>query len=393
MDVVYNHTYLTEKSWFNLTVPEYYYRQSESGGFANGSGCGNETASERKMMRRFIIDSILYWTKEYHIDGFRFDLMGLHDVHTMNYIRQALDEEGYEDVILYGEPWDAGSNQIYWPNKPANMSNVYQLSNGIGVFNSDFRDAVKGSVFHKTDGAFVQGMNGDGWYDADLMTSIRGSISTWANTPNQSVAYVSAHDNLTLYDKLTASMLPDEKSLNPYKRHESVIQANKQAAVLLFTSQGAVFMQAGEEFGRSKNGNNNSYSSPIELNQIDWSLVKTNEDLISFYQGLIKIRQNYPPLRDNSIKSAENILFSQDQVESLIAFTIPNQAAKTDDWKIMAVVLNSTESTQHITLEGEKLPAKWTIIADNQQAGLASLGELEGNELSIKAKQFYILVA
>ncbi|MDN6625783.1 MAG: type I pullulanase [Pisciglobus halotolerans] len=392
MDVVYNHTQLTETSWFNLTVPEYYYRQSESGGFANGSGCGNETASERKMMRRFMIDSILYWTKEYHIDGFRFDLMGLHDVHTMNYIRQALDDEGYEDIILYGEPWDAGSNQIYWPNIPANMGNVEELSTGIGVFNSDFRDTVKGSVFGKTDGAFVQGMNGNGWYDADLMTSIRGSISTWANTPNQSVAYVSAHDNLTLYDKLTASMLP-KSSLSQYKRHESVIQANKQAAVLLFTSQGAVFMQAGEEFGRSKYGDENSYSSPIETNQIDWSLVKTNEDLASFYQGLIKIRQNYPPLRDSSIESAETILFSQDQVENLMAFTIPNHFAKTGDWKTMAVVLNSTETAQRITLEGDNLPAKWTIIADDQQAGLISIGEIEGNDLSLDAKQFYILVA
>lgn len=393
LDVVYNHTSQTEEAWFNLTVPDYYYRQDASGAFADGSACGNETASERKMMRQYMVDSVLYWAKEYHIDGFRFDLMGLHDVETMNAIRKALNDEGLSEVILYGEPWDAGSNEIHWPNLPANTENVKELKEGIAVFNADFRDAVKGSVFESEHGGFVQGANDEnGLSDIDLILSLKANIDTWANTPNQTIAYVSAHDNLSLYDKLTSSLLPDV-SQETYQRHETVIQANKLAAVLLFTGQGAVFMQAGEEFGRSKYGDENSYQSPIEINQIDWRLVETNQDLLRYYEGLYQIRQHYVPLRDSETDTAQKMSFSHDPIENLVAYTISNPEPTQNSWKQLAVVLNATDKPQDITLQGTDLPEKWTIIADNDTAGLSPLGEITGNELTIAAKSAWILTA
>lgn len=403
LDVVYNHTLETKSSSFNLTVPDYYYRQTDMGEFADGSACGNETASDRSMMRKYMVDSILYWAIEYHLDGFRFDLMGLHDIETMNAIRTALNDNGLKQVILYGEPWDAGSNELAAPNLPANKSNAAHFMDGIAIFNDDFRDPVKGSVFNKTDGGFLQGQNGNDFHDVDVMAGICANTmgaaaseyeladKTWARTPSQVVTYNSAHDNLTLYDKLVESTFDE-----PYfGRNDWIIQINKLAAALLFTSQGALFMQAGEEFGRTKLGDENSFVSSVDVNKLDWSLSKTNSDLVDYYRGLSSIRHKFAPLRDATAQTAKSITFSRDSIENLIAYTIPNPYAREDDWRWMTVVLNSSDKMQKITLEGHtgELPANWTIVADKDHAGLEALKTVEGNTMTIEPHSALILVS
>lgn len=402
LDVVYNHTLETENSHFNVTVPDYYYRQTAEGDFANGSGTGNETASDRVMMRKYMIDSVLYWATEYHIDGFRFDLMGLHDVETMNAIRTALNERGLEDVILYGEPWDAGSNEIKEPNIPANKANIAHLMDGIAIFNDDFRDSLKGSVFDHKTGGFLQGWNGNGPSDNDVIAAICANVTgaahseydladkTWARNPSQVITYNSAHDNLSLYDKLAASLLDE----TDYQRDELVIQVNKLAAAALFTAQGGLFMQAGEEFGRTKFGDENSYVSPISINQLDWSLSITNRDLVDYYCGLWQIRSRYAPLRDATAQTAKAMTFSRDGIENLIAYTIPNAEAEESDWQWMAVVLNSSAETQEVNLESQtELPNQWTILANKDVAGVDSLGVIDGNTLTIEPRSALILVS
>ncbi|WP_208560294.1 type I pullulanase [Marinilactibacillus kalidii] len=404
LDVVYNHTFTYEASCFQSTVPDYYYRQDEHGMITNGSGCGNETASERKMMRKYMIDSLIYWAKEYHLDGFRFDLMGLHDVHTMNYIRQAFNDAGMADIILYGEPWNAGSVAIYEPNMPADKFHIQELADGIAIFNDEFRDAIKGPVFDEHKGGFLQGANGfedSAYMNGDLIGSLLANTQTvvgdfslpegkdWARNPSQVINYASAHDNLPLYDKLVRTLREDDN----FDRHEEIIQLNKLNAALLFTAQGGIFMQAGEEFGRTKFGDENSFNSPIETNQIDWSLVEQNKDVVDYYKGMIQIRKAYAPLRDKTNKTAEKIYFT-DLRENLIAYTIPNTLEENPRWTQMAVIMNTSWTSETIQLHSSlPLPEEWTIIANRHSAGTESLGVQVGQELLINPMEVLILVA
>lgn len=402
LDVVFNHTYLTEKSWFNLSVPDYYYRQTASGDFADGSCCGNEVASERKMVRKFIVDSIMHWATEYKIDGFRFDLMGLIDVETMNAVRTALDNAGLEKIVVYGEPWDAGTNEIKAPNRPANKREICYLKDRIAVFNDDLRDAVKGDVFEATDGGFVQGVDGEKQikgirYTSGLAAAILGNNcqrndleneDLWAKEPAQVIAYLSAHDNLTLWDKLVATTF-DATKPDSYQRNELLVEMNKLAAVLLFTSQGGIFLQAGEEFARSKLGDENSYISPITVNQIDWSLRETFSDLNDFYQGLFSLREAYPPLRDATEQTALAIRFIPNLGENLIAYTIPNNQLG-GMWKQLMVVVNSQNKVCQVKLA--EVPSKpWQILANNHRAGTMSLGEINGQVLEMAPTSLLIL--
>lgn len=403
MDLVFNHTPDTAASWFQRTVPDYYYRQDQNGAFANGSACGNEIATERRMVRKFIVDSVLYWAKEYRVDGFRFDLMGLIDVATMNQIRQALNQEGLEKVILYGEPWDAGSNEITLPNQPANKTSLSVLTPGIAVFNSNLRDQVKGDVFEETDGGFIQGMNGkkqkkEILYDKNLALAICGnqkSLSSnletgWAETPAQVIAYVSAHDNLSLWDKLVATSIR-EKDAASFQRNEELVQMNKLAAAILFTSQGGIFMQAGEEFARTKLGDENSYCSEIKINQIDWERRLLFKDLNEFYKGMQQIRQAYAPLRDWTDTTAKHIQVSDDKKENLLAYTIPN-ISDTGIWRQVAVIINSSSAQHTLQLKSYLgLPRQWQIIADNKGAGTVSKGIIKGNTCTIAAQSLLIL--
>lgn len=403
MDVVYNHTYKTEDSWFQFTVPDYYYRQDAQGNFSNGSGVGNETASERTMMRKFMIESILYWTEEYHIDGFRFDLMGVHDTETMNLIRQALDERGYEHVILYGEPWSGGELALPAPYKPADRNHVHDFSKNIALFNAEFRDSIKGHVFLDRDAAFLQGANEErvsNFTNIDLIAAIMANTrmdageydipeyKAWARVPTEVINYSSAHDNLTLYDKLILST----DSPTTQIRHEEIVEMNKISAAILMTSQGGIFFQAGEEFARTKYGNSNSYNASIAINRLDWSRAYEYSDLVEYYQGMIDIRKNYEPLRDATNKTSEMIYFKH-LPENLIAYIIPNVIDSLGPWETLFVTANTSNRPKTIDLptDNGKNTTKWKILANNKKANANGIGYIYGDTVILAPRQVYVL--
>ncbi len=390
MDVVYNHTFTAKGSCFENTVPGYYFRLKDDGSLSDGSGCGNETASDHLMYRKYMIDSILYWTNEYHIDGFRFDLMGVHDTETMNQIRNALDTkvEGGKKIIMYGEPWTGGATSC--STKTAVKENIKELDTRIGAFNDSFRDAVKGHVFNAQEAGFVQtGKGAAALRESITANSVEGN--KWLSQPSQSVTYISAHDNFTLYDKLIMSTKNDGSFDT---RDESLVKMNKLAAAITLTSQGIVFMQAGEEFARTKFGDENSYISPDNINMLDWNNVVKYGDLSSYYQGLIEIRKNFKPFRDPTKTSAEKITFAEAD-DGVVAYTLENSLTKGKEWSYAAVLFNASDSEKSVTLKqsgNTQLPEKWEIIADRTQAGLKGLGEVEGNTVTIPAKSAMVMV-
>ena len=379
MDVVYNHTYSAE-SWFQYTVPNYYYRMNDDGTFSNGSGCSNDTASEHLMFRKYMIDSVTYWAKEYHIDGFRFDLMGLHDVTTMNEIRSALDEL-YEDgsgkqIIMYGEAWNM-ETKADDGTVMANQQNLSQMSDRIGAFDDTIRDAIKGSTAGKDKG-FVQ--SGEG--RSSLKTGFLGqSVLGWANAPTQCVTYASCHDNLCLYDKLVDSVYSNDE----YRvRHEDLVAMNKLTAAIVMTSQGIPFFLGGEEFARSKDGDENSYASSREENMLDWKNLLEYSDIIEYYRGLMKIRDSFAAFTDCTAMTANNITSISGVPKGVSAFTIPN--TEEGKWNTVCVAFNGTDEEQNISVEGE-----WVQIADENTAGLDNLGVHSGS-VNIKPHSAAILV-
>ncbi len=389
MDVVYNHTYTAEGSWFEMTVPGYYYRMTEDGEFSDGSGCGNETASDHLMYRKYMIDSILYWVDEYHIDGFRFDLMGVHDITTMNEIRKALDNRvpDGEKIIMYGEPWTGGSIGTTTPT--AVKANISQLNERIGAFNDDFRDAVKGHVFNALEPGFVQ----DGSGKISVMAGITANTisAKWSKQPSQTVTYTSAHDNYTLYDKLVLSVKND-RSYD--ERDEELVEMNKLVAALTLTSQGISFMQAGEEFARTKMGDSNSFNSSNRVNQLDWNCLEKYADLVAYYSGLMDIRRHYKPFRDATTASAKLIRFA-DTADGVIAYTLENSLTASTEWSQVAVLVNATKQPAKVTLpdnDGKSTVSEWVIIANKLEAGLSSLGTVSGKEITVPAQSAMILV-
>lgn len=390
MDVVYNHTYTAKDSSFQKTVPNYYYRMNKDGTFSNASGCGNETASEHTMFRKYMIDSILYWIQEYHIDGFRFDLMGVHDITTMNKIREAVDKvDGGKKIILYGEPWTGGT--IGTSEATAVQSNINKLDNRIGAFNDKIRDAVKGDVFISSNTGFVQHGTNDGDVIAGIQANnMKTTSGGWSNQPSQCVSYVSAHDNYTLYDKLVLSARTDQ---NFTDRDDDLISMNKLAGAIYITSQGLTFMQAGEEFARTKQGDENSYKSSTNINMLDWSNVQKYRDLVSYYSGLIEIKKAFSPFRDSTTGSSERMSFAENNSDGLIAYTLKNTEKKLkSEWSQVALLFNSSTEEKEVTLTGNKLPKEWTIIADKTSAGVKSLGTIKGNTVKVAAGSALILV-
>jgi len=304
-------------------------------------------------------------------------------------------------VILYGEPWDAGSNQIIQPNIPANKSNVWALSEGVAVFSNDLRDSIKGDVFEETDGAFMQGMNGQPqvkqtFYAANLATAIQGNTKVagqegaerWAKSPRQVIAYASVHDNLTLWDKLVATMQASAKERN-YDFDRELLARNKLAAAILFTSQGAVLTQAGEEFGRTKEGDENSFRSPLAVNQLDWARAKTFKELRELYRGLWALRQSYAPLRDATTQTTESMVFYETKDENRLAYQVPNRD-KQHPWRSLFVLLNSTEESWSFDLPTTTENASWHIVADPKGAGIASRG-VAAPRITIDPLSFCIL--
>ncbi len=389
MDVVYNHTFTAKGSVFENTVPGYYFRLSADGTLSDGSGCGNETASDHLMYRKYMIDSVVYWANEYHIDGFRFDLMGVHDVDTMNQIRDALDKKvkNGNKIIMYGEPWTGGSTASTL--KTAVKDNINLLNDRIGAFNDNFRDAVKGHVFSAQEGGFVQTGSNAGVLKECILANTIGATS-WLKQPSQSVTYMSAHDNFTLYDKLILSTKNDDSF---GERDDKLVDMNKLAGAVMLTSQGINFMQAGEEFARTKYGDENSYVSPDKINMLDWNNLITYGDLNSYYQGLIEIRKHYKPFRDPTTGSAKKISFS-DTKDGVVAYTLENTLTKGKEWSYVAVAFNASDEPAEITLEqsGETpLPSKWEIVADSVQAGLTGIGTVDGNKITVAPHSAMIL--
>jgi len=362
MDVVYNHTRLTEDSYFNQLVPGYYYRQTSNGKFSNATACGNETASERYMMRKFMLESVLYWVKEYHIDGFRFDLMGVHDIETMNLISRELHKIK-PDILLYGEGWTAGSSTL--PDSlRALKKNAYKLDR-IAVFSDDIRDGIKGSVFERADKGFVSGKPGtEESIKFGVVAScdhpqvdyskVNYSKAPYAAQPSNTITYAECHDNHVLWDKLAISA----KNATEEERKEMY----KLALSIVLTSQGIPLLHAGTEFLRTKKGVENSFEAPDSINAIDWSLKTKNKEINEFVKGLIKLRKEHVAFRMNDLSELKSIRFLDKEQKDLVVYTINGQRLN-DTWKKILVILNGAGKKTIALPTG----GKWkTSIRDNR---------------------------
>ncbi len=377
MDVVYNHTHESKNSAFNLTVPDYYYRINADGSWSNGSGCGNDTASERKMFSKYMTDSVMYWAREYHIDGFRFDLMGLHDVGTMNKIRSQLDTlEGGEKLLMYGEAWNLNTTADSG-TELANQNNMSKLNTRIAAFDDTFRDGVKGST-NGADKGYIQSGEGTGKVKTGIIAQADGTMG-WAQCASQAVTYASCHDNLTLWDKLVLSEKGKDAKYDI--RYNDLVEMNKLAGALTLTSQGTSFMLAGEEFCRTKNGDENSYKSGVKLNQLDWNSLHKYGDVSDYYKGLIEVRKNISAFRDPTAETAKNIKFVENAPEGVIAYTL-----KDEKFGTVAVAFNASDSNQSVNFDGS-----FVQLVNKNDAGMTKLADV-GNTLSLEPKSAAVLV-
>ncbi|MBP3428611.1 MAG: type I pullulanase [Clostridia bacterium] len=362
MDVVYNHTYSLDSALFK-TVPWYFYRQNEDGSASNGSGCGNETASERSMCARYILDSVLYWAEEYHIDGFRFDLMGLHDVPLMNRIRAALDERyGKGEKILLGEPWCGGASAMKAGVHPADKGHLRELDPGVAAFCDATRDAVKGSVMDAASRGFV---NGGGFSAGWLAKCAAGwaipGERDGAAAPSQTVSYLSCHDDWTLFDKLVLSMDPKRRFRNAIPE---VLRANRLAAAIVYCCQGHMFMLSGEEYGRTKLGVKNSYKSPLRINRFDWALAWERSSLADYYRGLIALRRQIPAFTDKREGAYKRILESAD-IAPGAAYVLMDNAGGSRYARVMLAV-NTADAPAELALP----QGGWDVLADGESSFL-----------------------
>lgn len=368
MDVVFNHTYRRDDSNLQKIVPGYYYRSDETG-YTNGSGCGNEVASDRPMVQKLIVDSLIYWAKEYHIDGFRFDLMGVLDIDTMNVIAERL-KEIRPDIYLYGEGWNGGPSSLA-EEKCAFKASAKKMP-GIGMFNDDIRDTIKGSVFYDDHLGFV---NGGTHLENALRYGITGAVAhpqvdydaygskSWAKELGQSINYVSCHDNYTLWDKLSVSC--------PEASEEKKKAMNRLCAAIVFTSQGVPFIQAGEEFLRSKplpekkGFAENSYNMPDAVNSIKWDNIHEYPDMIAYYKGLMALRKAHPVFRMQSeAEMTQNLCFLSDTPENVVAYLLKGKGADDTPENILVIFNGNDEEILYNLPEG-----KWKILVDDKTAG------------------------
>lgn len=373
MDVVYNHMYSATDSCFEKTVPNYYFRK-QGNRYLNSSGCGNVTASEKIMYRKFMIDSVKYWASEYHIDGFRFDLMACHDINTMNMIRDELDKID-KRILMYGEPWtaDNGDNGISGEDC-CSKSNAKKLSDRIGMFNDDMRNGIKGGSDDDTKG-YIQGSNHDTYKIlAGMMGASSDTFGRWAKCPSQCITYASAHDNLTLWDKL----LKSNWEHNFDTLNSKIIDQNKISAAFVLMSLGIPFMLAGEEFARTKYGDHNSYKSPDSINSIDWSRTITYKELVDYYKGLIAIRKNFTQLTQSDAENVHKTYMTYNG--KVISGTMANIDAEDNEYKFMAIVVNNNNEKCQFELKSKyELPKRWYVIADHDYAGGEALREFDSN--------------
>jgi pullulanase len=362
LDVVYNHTGHTRRSYFNQTVPGYYYRQKANGTFSNASGCGNEIATERSMVRKFIIDSLYYWATEYHVDGFRFDLMGIYDLDTMNQIRNKMDQLS-PSILLYGEGWTADKSPLNesWRAVKTNVTRLYHIA----AFNDDFRDGIKGNSFVSRSKGFVSGQTiqeenikfgiaAACFHPQIVYGYVEHSKSPWASEPWQCINYASCHDNYTLYDKLQLSC-PD------YSEAE-INRMVMMGGALVLTSQGIPFLHAGVEMARTKNGNHNSYRSPDHINQIDWTRKSLNQDIFRYYQSLISLRKAHPAFRiTSSYIMRKHLIFSSDYQPGVASYVLVNHA-NGDSWRTILLIFNGNRESVKFNLVPH---IRWRIVAQD----------------------------
>jgi pullulanase len=388
LDVVYNHTGFTKESNFNQLVPGYYYRQDSLGNFANGSACGNETASERPMMRKFMIESVRHWIEEYHLDGFRFDLMALHDIETMNQISK-MARQIDPTIFIYGEGWQAGGSPLA-ADKQATKYHAAQLDH-IAVFSDDIRDAIKGHVFSPKQAGFVGGRQG-------LKESIQFGIvaatehpqinyskvnysgAPYADYPLKTITYVSCHDNHTLWDKIKLSR-PDASPADQ-------IKMAKLALTIVLTSQGVPFLHAGSEFLRTKNGVENSFESPDSVNQIDWGRKTAHQEVVAYVQALIRLRKAHPAFRMKDAASIQkHLTFLETQDELLVAYELKGHA-NGDDWEDILVAFNGAADAKILSLpEGA-----WQVVLDGEEMVQTSALPVMSNRMRVPAYGAIILV-
>lgn len=395
-DAVYNHTFDIEGSNFQRTYPDYYYRKTADGRYSDGSGCGNETASERPLMREFMIESVKYWINEFHIDGFRFDLMGVHDIETMNQIRAAVDAID-PTIYIYGEGWSAGTC-AYPQEKLAVKASTYKL-NGIGAFSDDMRDALRGPFSDDTKGAFLAGIKGE---EESLKFGIVGGIAhnqvdmnrvnydkkPWTNEPTQQISYVSCHDDMCLVDRLKASV-PGLKDMTRSQadRQAELIRLDQLAHTAVFTSQGVPFMLAGEEMLRDKKGVHNSFSSPDSINEFNWDNLKQYPQVFEYYRGLIQLRNNHPAFRLGKAEAVREHLEFIATDDCLVAFRLKNLEG-IDSWKDIIVVLNANKEAKTIAIpEGEYTVACCNGVINEHGIGLS----FNASEAKVDAQSALIL--
>ena len=386
LDVVYNHTFDINGSNFQKTYPDYFYRKTAEGKYSDGSGCGNETASEKPLMREFMKESVEYWIKEYHIDGFRFDLMGVHDIETMNEIRAMVDQID-PSIYIYGEGWSAGSC-AYPQEKLAMKANAKQL-NGIGAFCDDMRDALRGPFSDDHKGGFLIGEPGQeesikfGIVGAIAhpqidMTKVNYSREAWTNEPSQMVAYVSCHDDMCLTDRLRATV--------PYITDDELIRLDLLAQTAVLTSQGVPFILSGEEMLRDKKSVHNSFRSPDSINRLDWNNLKRYPQVFDYYAGLIALRKAHPAFRMGKAEEVRKHLEFVDAPKGVVAFRLKDNAGG-DAWRNIYVVLNSQKTPQNVKVaEGS-----YTTVVANGKVNADGLGLISGSTLTVAPQSALIV--
>ena len=402
LDVVYNHTFNIDHSNFQLTYPDMYYRKTADGKYSDGSGCGNETASEKPLMREFMLESVKYWIDEYHIDGFRFDLMGVHDIETMQQIRAEVNKID-PSIYIYGEGWSAGSC-AYPVDKLAMKANAQQL-NGIAAFSDDMRDALRGPFSDDHKGALLAGIPGE---EESLKFGIVGGIAhpqvdmtkvnydkkPWTNNPTEQISYVSCHDDMCLVDRLKAS-IPSltDKNIPEKERTAELIRIDQLAQTAVFTSQGVPFILSGEEMLRDKKGVHNSYNSPDSINHLDWNNLQRYPQLFAYYKNLIQLRKNHPAFRlATGDKVRQHLAFlpavnSKDVKQDCLVGFLLKDLQGIDAWKTIVVIYNFNKEAKEMAIpEGN-----YTIACCNGTIDEAGLGEVSGKEVLVDGQSALIL--
>lgn len=402
LDVVYNHTFNIDHSNFQLTYPDMYYRKTADGKYSDGSGCGNETASEKPLMREFMLESVKYWIDEYHIDGFRFDLMGVHDIETMQQIRAEVNKID-PSIYIYGEGWSAGSC-AYPVDKLAMKANTQQL-NGIAAFSDDMRDALRGPFSDDHKGALLAGIPGE---EESLKFGIVGGIAhpqvdmtkvnydkkPWTNNPTEQISYVSCHDDMCLVDRLKAS-IPSltDKNIPEKERTAELIRIDQLAQTAVFTSQGVPFILSGEEMLRDKKGVHNSYNSPDSINHLDWNNLQRYPQLFTYYKNLIQLRKNHPAFRlATGDKVRQHLEFlpavnSKDVKQDCLVGFLLKDLQGIDAWKTIVVIYNFNKEAKEMAIpEGA-----YTIACCNGAIDEAGLGEVSGKEVLVDGRSALIL--